>query len=87
MISGSSIANTISTGAYTTPAMKRTGYAPHFAAAVAAAASTGGQITPPIMGAAAFLMIEFLGLPCRDIIIAALVPAFMPAFKDVFRKD
>jgi TRAP transporter 4TM/12TM fusion protein len=87
MISGSSIANTISTGAYTIPAMKRIGYAPHFAAAVAAAASTGGQITPPIMGAAAFLMIEFLGLPCRDIIIAALVPAFMPAFKDVFRKD
>jgi TRAP transporter 4TM/12TM fusion protein len=77
MISGSSIANTVSTGAYTIPAMKRIGYQPHFAAAVAAAASTGGQITPPIMGAAAFLMIEFLGVPYQEIVIAAIVPALM----------
>ncbi len=63
MISGSSIANTVSTGALTIPAMKRVGYQSHFAAAVEATASTGGQITPPIMGAAAFIMIEFLELP------------------------
>ncbi|MCE2918737.1 MAG: TRAP transporter large permease subunit, partial [Roseomonas sp.] len=59
-ISGSSIANTVTTGSLTIPAMKRIGYKPHFAGAVEAAASAGGQITPPIMGAAAFVMIEFL---------------------------
>ncbi len=62
-ISGSSIANTVTTGSLTIPAMKRIGYQPHFAAAVEAAASAGGQITPPIMGAAAFVMIEFLEIP------------------------
>jgi TRAP transporter 4TM/12TM fusion protein len=76
-ISGSSIANTVTTGSLTIPAMIRVGYPRHFAAAVEAAASTGGQITPPIMGAAAFLMIEFLGIPYTDIITAAIVPASM----------
>lgn len=77
MISGSSIANTVTTGALTIPAMKRIGYRAHFAAAVEATASTGGQITPPIMGAAAFVMIEFLELPYREILLAATVPALM----------
>ena len=77
MISGSSIANTVTTGALTIPAMKRIGYRPHFAAAVEATASTGGQITPPIMGAAAFIMIEFLEMPYRTILLAATVPALM----------
>ncbi|MEN8237242.1 MAG: TRAP transporter permease [Pseudomonadota bacterium] len=77
MISGSSIANTVTTGSITIPAMKRIGYPAHFAAAVEATASTGGQITPPIMGAAAFVMIEFLQIPYRDILIAALMPALM----------
>ena len=76
-ISGSSIANTVTTGALTIPAMIRIGYPRHFAAAVEAAASTGGQITPPVMGAVAFLMIEYLGLPLTTILTAALVPAFM----------
>lgn len=79
-ITGSSIANAVTTGALTIPAMIRIGYKRHFAAAVEAAASTGGQITPPIMGAAAFLMIEFLGIPYTHIMIAALVPAFMHFF-------
>ncbi|MFW2366542.1 MAG: TRAP transporter permease [Desulforhopalus sp.] len=77
MISGSSIANTVTTGALTIPAMKRVGYRPHFAAAVEATSSTGGQITPPIMGAAAFIMIEFLEMPYRTILLAATVPAMM----------
>jgi len=77
MISGSSIANTVTTGALTIPAMKRIGYRPHFAAAVEATASTGGQITPPIMGAAAFIMIEFLEVPYTTIMLAATVPALM----------
>lgn len=76
-ISGSSIANTVTTGALTIPAMVRIGYPRHFAAAVEAAASTGGQITPPVMGAVAFLMIEYLGVPLTTILTAALVPAFM----------
>jgi len=77
MISGSSIANTVTTGALTIPAMKRVGYRPHFAAAVEATSSTGGQITPPIMGAAAFIMVEFLEVPYRTILLAATVPALM----------
>lgn len=77
MISGSSIANTVMTGSLTIPTMKRIGYKPHFAGAVEAAASTGGQITPPILGSAAFLMIEFLEIPLRDVILAAIVPAAM----------
>lgn len=76
-ISGSSIANTVTTGSLTIPAMIRVGYPRHFAAAVEAAASTGGQITPPVMGAVAFLMIEYLGVPLTMILTAALVPAFM----------
>jgi TRAP transporter 4TM/12TM fusion protein len=80
MISGSSVANTVTVGSLTIPAMIRLGYKPHFAGAVEAASSTGGQITPPIMGAAAFLMIEFLNLPYTTIILAAIVPAFMHFF-------
>ncbi len=79
-ISGSSIANTVTTGALTIPAMMRIGYPRHFAAAVEAASSTGGQITPPVMGAVAFLMIEYLGVPLTTILTAALVPAFMHFF-------
>ena len=76
-ISGSSIANTVTTGSLTIPAMKRVGYKGHFAGAVEAASSTGGQITPPIMGAAAFLMVEFLEIPYTTIILAAAIPALM----------
>ncbi|WP_099863899.1 TRAP transporter permease [Pararhizobium haloflavum] len=79
-ISGSSIANTVTTGALTIPAMIRIGYPRHFAAAVEAASSTGGQITPPVMGAVAFLMVEYLGVPLTTILTAALVPAFMHFF-------
>ncbi|SCY94979.1 TRAP transporter, 4TM/12TM fusion protein [Microvirga guangxiensis] len=80
MISGSSIANTVTVGSLTIPAMIRVGYKRHFAAAVESAASTGGQITPPIMGAAAFLMVEFLNISYQTVILAALVPAFMHFF-------
>ena len=76
-ISGSSIANTVSTGSLTIPNMKRMGYPGHLAGGVEAAASAGGQITPPIMGAAAFIMAEFLEVPYTTIIIAATVPAAM----------
>src|SRR5690625_1571907 len=76
-ISGSSVANTVTTGSYTIPMMKRLGYKKNFAGAVEAAASTGGQIMPPIMGAAAFLMIEFAGVPYWDIAKAALIPAIL----------
>ncbi|MDA0997269.1 MAG: TRAP transporter permease [Proteobacteria bacterium] len=76
-ISGSSIANTVTTGALTIPTMKRIGYPAHFAGAVEAAASTGGQITPPIMGAAAFVMMEFLEVSYTTIMLAAIVPALM----------
>jgi len=74
-ISGSSIANTVTTGAFTIPLMKRTGYRPEFAGGVEASASSGGQILPPVMGAAAFLIVEFIGVPFADVIIAATVPA------------
>ncbi|NKB76325.1 MAG: TRAP transporter fused permease subunit [Gammaproteobacteria bacterium] len=76
-ISGSSIANTVSTGSLTIPNMKRMGYPGHFAGGVEAAASAGGQITPPIMGAASFLMAEYLEVPYTTIVIAATVPAAM----------
>ena len=76
-ISGSSIANTVSTGSLTIPNMKRMGYPGHFAGGVEAAASAGGQITPPIMGAASFLMAEYLEVPYTTIVIAAIVPASM----------
>ena len=80
MISGSSIANTVTVGSLTIPMMIRIGYPRHFAAAVESTAATGGQITPPIMGAAAFLMVEYLSLPYQTIILAAIVPAFMHFF-------
>lgn len=76
-ISGSSIANTVSTGSLTIPNMKRLGYPGHFAGGVEAASSAGGQITPPIMGAASFLMAEYLEVPYTTIVIAAIVPALM----------
>ncbi|MGE0700120.1 MAG: TRAP transporter permease, partial [Hyphomicrobiaceae bacterium] len=80
MISGSSIANTVTVGSLTIPMMIRIGYPRHFAGAVESTAATGGQITPPIMGAAAFLMIEYLNVPYRTVILAAMVPAFMHFF-------
>ena len=76
-ISGSSVANTVSTGALTIPNMKRLGYPGHFAGGVEAASSAGGQITPPIMGAAAFIMAEFLMVPYTTIVIAAIFPALL----------
>ena len=76
-ISGSSIANTVSTGSMTIPNMKKMGYPGHFAGGVESAASAGGQITPPIMGAASFLMAEYLEVPYTTIVIAAIVPAIM----------
>lgn len=79
-ISGSSVANTVTTGAFTIPLMKKTGYKPYFAGAVEAAASTGGQIMPPVMGAAAFIMAEFTGIPYLKIIIAAAIPAILYYF-------
>ncbi len=75
MVSGSSVANTVESGSFTIPMMKRLGYRPEFAAAVEASASTGGQIMPPIMGAAAFIMAEFLNMPYLDIAKAAAIPA------------
>lgn len=80
MLSGSSVANAVTVGSLTIPAMIRVGYKREFAGAVEAAASTGGQITPPVLGAAAFLMIEFLNVPYQTIIAAAAVPAFMHFF-------
>ena len=77
MVSGSSVGNTVTTGAVTIPLMKKTGYPPEFAGAVEAAASTGGQIMPPIMGAAAFLMAEMVGVPYSEIVIRAILPAFL----------
>ena len=77
MVSGSSVGNTVTTGSVTIPMMKKTGYPPEFAGAVEAAASTGGQIMPPIMGAAAFLMAEMVGVPYADIIVRAILPAFL----------
>jgi TRAP transporter 4TM/12TM fusion protein len=80
MLSGSSVANAVTVGSLTIPAMIRVGYKREFAGAVEAASSTGGQITPPVLGAAAFLMIEFLSVPYSTIIAAAAVPAFMHFF-------
>ena len=75
MVSGSSVANTVGSGSVTIPLMKKTGYKPEFAAAAEAAASTGGQIMPPIMGAAAFLMAENIGVPYSNIVVRAILPA------------
>lgn len=77
MVSGSSVANTVGSGAVTIPLMKKTGYKPEFAAAAEAAASTGGQIMPPIMGAAAFLMAETVGVPYSNIVVKAILPAIL----------
>lgn len=79
-ISGSSIANTVTTGSFTIPLMKRVGYSPQFAGAVEASASTGGQLMPPIMGAAAFIMAEFLGIPYIKVAAAAAIPAILYFF-------
>ncbi|MCE4617638.1 MAG: TRAP transporter fused permease subunit [Desulfurococcales archaeon] len=77
MISGSSVANVLTTGTFSIPTMKRAGFPPEIAGAVEPVASTGGQLMPPIMGAAAFIMAEFLGRPYRDIMIAAALPAVL----------
>ncbi|MGD9866554.1 MAG: TRAP transporter permease [Hyphomicrobiales bacterium] len=74
-VSGTTVGNVVGTGSFTIPLMKRVGYAPHFAGGVEAAASTGGQIMPPIMGAAAFVMAEFMGVPYSAVVAAAAVPA------------
>ncbi len=76
-ISGSAVANVVTTGTFTIPLMKRVGYQPHFAGAVEAAASTGGQIMPPVMGAAAFVMAEFLGIPYLEVCKYAAIPAVL----------
>ena len=76
-VSGSAVANVVTTGAFTIPLMRKIGYRPKFAAAVEACASSGGQITPPIMGAAAFIMAEFLETSYVNIIVAAIIPAFL----------
>jgi len=80
MISGSSVANTVTTGSFTIPLMKRTGYPGYFAAGVEASSSTMGQIMPPIMGAAAFIMAEFLSIPYYKVCIAAAIPASLAFF-------
>ncbi len=77
MVSGSSVANTVGSGSVTIPLMKKTGYKPEFAAAAEASASTGGQIMPPIMGAAAFLMADYLGVPYSNIVLRAILPAIL----------
>jgi len=76
-VSGSSVANTVGSGSFTIPMMKRLGYRPEFAGAVEASASTGGQIMPPIMGAAAFLMAEFIGVPYLQVAKSAIIPAIL----------
>ena len=80
MVSGSSVANVCTTGMFTIPLMKSVGYEPHFAGAVEAVASTGGQIMPPVMGAAAFIMAQILGVPYMEVVIAAIVPAMLYYF-------
>ena len=77
MVSGSSVGNTVTTGSITIPMMKKTGYKGEFAGAVEAAASTGGQIMPPIMGAAAFLMAEYMGIPYGEVALKAVLPAVL----------
>ncbi len=79
-VSGSSVANAVTTGAFTIPLMKKGGYSPEFSGAVVAAASTGGQVMPPIMGAAAFIMAQFLGVAYWEIVVAAAIPATLYFF-------
>lgn len=76
-ISGSAVANTVTTGSFTIPLMKKTGYKKEFAGAVEAVSSTGGQIVPPIMGAAAFIIASYLGIPYIEIVYAAIIPALL----------
>ena len=76
-LSGSAISNVITTGSITIPTMKKTGYAPHYAAAIEACASTGGAIMPPVMGAAAFVMAAFMGRPYAEIVVAAIIPSLL----------
>ncbi len=84
MISGSPIANTVTTGVMTIPLMKKVGFSPRFAGAVEASASCGGQVTPPIMGPAAFIMAETLGIPYNQLILVAIVPAALHYFAILF---
>ena len=77
MVSGSSVGNVVTTGSVTIPMMKKVGYKPEFAGGVEAAASSGGQIMPPIMGAAAFLMAEYIGIPYMEVATKAIVPALL----------
>ncbi|WP_206214584.1 TRAP transporter fused permease subunit [Adlercreutzia sp. ZJ242] len=77
MVSGSSVGNTVTTGSVTIPMMKKVGYKPEFAGAVEAASSSGGQIMPPIMGAAAFLMAEYMGIPYLEVATKAIIPALL----------
>ncbi|MBP6163402.1 MAG: TRAP transporter permease [Aliarcobacter sp.] len=80
IMSGSSIANTVTTGTFTIPLMKRTGFRPEQAAAVEVSASSNGQLMPPVMGAAAFIIAEFLGMSYSDVVISAFIPAFVAYF-------
>ena len=84
IMSGSSIANTVTTGTFTIPLMKKTGFKAEQAGAVESAASTMGQLMPPIMGAAAFIMAEFLGMAYSDVVIAAFIPAFVTYFALIY---
>ncbi|MFD1037054.1 TRAP transporter permease [Virgibacillus byunsanensis] len=77
MVSGSSVGNTVASGSFTIPMMKKAGFKPEFAAATEASASTGGQIMPPLMGAAAFIMMEYLGVSYATVMLAAVVPAIL----------
>jgi TRAP transporter 4TM/12TM fusion protein len=87
MINGTSAGNVVSTGSLTIPLMKKVGYRPQTAASVEAAASSGGQILPPIMGAGAFIMAEITGIPYRDIVIAAIIPAALYFISVYFMVD
>ena len=87
MISGSAVSNVASVGVLTIPLMRQGGYPAHVAAAIEAVASTGGQLMPPVMGAAAFLMAEFLQVPYRDVVIAAALPALLYYFALFIQAD
>ena len=86
-ISGSAVANVASTGVITIPLMRKSGYQPHISAAFEAVASTGGQIMPPVMGAAAFLMAELLGVPYGEVVLAAIVPSLLYYFSVFIQAD
>jgi TRAP transporter 4TM/12TM fusion protein len=77
MLQGSSVSNVVTTGSFTIPAMRKSGYSAPFAAGVEAVASSGGQLTPPILGSAAFLMVEFIGVPYLEVIKASVIPAIL----------